>query len=75
MKVKPLGKRFLIRITKKDGVFEKLGEVLEISKEIQNTCVKVGDIVFCDKYSGIEFKTKQGVVVLIREDDILAIID
>lgn len=74
MKVKPLGKRLLIKIIKKEGIFEKLGEVLEISEDIKNSSIKVGDTVFCDKYSGIEFKTKEGVSVIIREDDILAII-
>ncbi|MCX5698769.1 MAG: co-chaperone GroES [Candidatus Omnitrophica bacterium] len=50
------------------------GKVLE-SGTVQTPEVKVGDKVIFGKYSGNEFITKEGEELLIlREDDILAII-
>lgn len=58
------------------------GKVLAVGKgkaldngQVQPLEVKVGDIVLYGKYSGTEYKNKEGnSVFIVREDEILAIV-
>ncbi len=58
------------------------GKVLAVGKgkaldngQVQALEVKVGDTVLYGKYSGTEYKTKEGnSVFIVREDEILAIV-
>tara|TARA_B110000014_G_scaffold262131_1_gene255437 strand:- start:605 stop:892 length:288 start_codon:yes stop_codon:yes gene_type:complete len=58
------------------------GEVVAIGKgkiqdngNIQKLDVKVGDIVLFGKYSGTEVKIDSDELVVMKEDDIMAVID
>jgi chaperonin GroES len=50
------------------------GKVLE-NGEVRKLAVKVGDIVLFGKYSGTEIKMDGEDYLVMREDDVLAIID
>ncbi len=58
------------------------GKVLAVGKgkaldngQVQPLEVKVGDIVLYGKYSGTEYKNKEGnSVFIVREDEILAVV-
>ena len=50
------------------------GIVLAIG-ESNTITVKIGDKIIFDKYSGVEIKKNDKIYLLIRIDDILAIID
>jgi chaperonin GroES len=50
------------------------GKILE-DGETRTLDVKVGDRVLFGKYSGTEFKVDNQEVVVMREDDVMAIVD
>ena len=50
------------------------GKILE-SGEVRGLDVKVGDVVLFGKYSGTEVKVDGDEVVVMREDDIMAVIE
>ena len=50
------------------------GKVLE-NGEVRELAVKKGDVVLFGKYSGTEIKHDNEELVVVREDDIMAIID
>lgn len=58
------------------------GEILAVGKgkaldngDLRALAVKVGDVVLFGKYSGTEVKINGQELVVMREDDILAIVD
>ncbi len=50
------------------------GKILE-NGEVRNLDVKVGDKVLFGKYSGTEVKVDEQEVLVMREDDIMAVIE
>jgi len=50
------------------------GKVLD-NGDLRTLAVKVGDIVLFDKYSGTEVKLGTEEVVVMREDDIMGVIE
>ncbi len=50
------------------------GKILE-NGEVRSLDVKVGDKVLFGKYSGTEVKVEEDELLVMREDDIMAVID
>ena len=84
MNLKPLGDRVVLKFceaeeTTKGGIIlaasaqEKPGGVVD-GKEVKME-VKVGDKVILSKYSGTEVKLDGEKLVIVRQSDILAIVD
>ena len=89
MNFKPLGKRVLVERTEEvtksaggiiipDSAKEKpqMGKVVAVSKKLEDKGeVKCGDTVLFGKYAGTEIKIDGAEYLIMREDDVLAIVD
>ena len=87
MKIKPLGKRILIKQTQQEEVTKSgivlpgtaskekpiIGEVLAVGRKIEE--VKVGDKVIFEKYSGTEIKDGDETYLILEKDNVLAIVE
>ena len=90
MKLKPLNDRVIIQLVEgeqttaggiiiPDTAKEKpqKGKVLAVGpgKKDQKMTVKKGDVVLYAKYAGTEFKFGPDEMIILREEDILAIVE
>ncbi len=87
MKIKPLGKRILIKQTEQEEVTKSgivlpgtaskekpiIGEVLAVGKKIEE--VFVGDKVIFEKYAGTEVKDGEETYLILEKDNVLAIVE
>ena len=87
MKIKPLGKRILIKQTEQEEVTKSgmvlpgtaskekpiIGEVLAVGKKIEE--VSVGDKVIFEKYAGTEVKDGEETYLILEKDNVLAIVE
>ena len=87
MKIKPLGKRILIKQTEQEEVTKSgivlpgtaskekpiIGEVLVVGKKIEE--VSVGDKVIFEKYAGTEVKDGEETYLILEKDNVLAIVE
>ena len=84
--IKPLGSRVLIKMkegeqTTKSGIIlagsaqekPQVGEIIDGKRE--EMYVKKGDNVIVSKYSGTEVKYEGTEYIIVKQDDILAIVD
>ena len=88
MKIRPLGDRVLVEPVEEkeqtvggiiipDAAKEKpiKGKVLAIGKKVDKDDVKVGDEVLLPKYGGTEVKIGDKKLQLVREDDLLGVLE
>jgi chaperonin GroES len=90
MKLKPLNDRVIIQLLEEekttaggiiipDTAKEKpqKGKIIAVGpgKKDQKPAVKKGDVVLYAKYAGTEFKFGADELIILREDDILAVVD
>jgi len=87
MKIKPLGDRILVRVLQveertKGGIYipqtaqEKTQQgVVEEVGDFQDIKVKVGQKVIYDKYAGTQIKIDDVDYLILRNDDVLAIVE
>lgn len=85
MSIRPIGKRVLIRRAKveekKNGIIlvessrqpKTEGEVIAMGDGI--TSVKIGDIVMYGNYSGVPVVTEDDDLVLLKEEEILCVME
>ncbi|HPH02843.1 MAG TPA: co-chaperone GroES [Spirochaetota bacterium] len=86
MTIQPLGDRVLVKISEsesktKSGLYipentkekKNQGQVVAIGSS-EDIKVKVGDVVLYDKYSGSVYTIDEEEHIILRNDDILAII-
>ena len=89
--IKPLGDRVLIKMkeaeeTTKSGIIlttgskekPQIAEVVageKVDGKIQEMYVKKGDNVYVSKYAGTEVKYEGQDYIIVKQDDILAIVD
>ena len=87
MIIKPLGERVLIKQTKQEETTKSgivlpdtaskerpiIGEVAAVGADIKD--IKVGDKVIYEKYAGTEVKVDGEEYTILRQSDILAIVD
>jgi chaperonin 10 Kd subunit len=87
MKIKPLGKRILIKQTEQEEVTKSgivlpgtaskekpiIGEVLAVGKKIEE--ISVGDKVIFEKYAGTEVKDGEETYLILEKDNVLAIVE
>ena len=78
--IKPLGSRVLIKMKEgeektKSGIILEVGpgEIIDGKPETMN--VKKGDNVIVSKYSGTEVKYEGTEYIIVKQDDILAIVE
>jgi chaperonin GroES len=87
MKIKPLGDRILVRVLQveertKGGIYipqtaqEKTQQgVVEEVGDSQDIKVKVGQKIIYDKYAGTQIKIDDVDYLILRNDDVLAIVE
>jgi chaperonin GroES len=87
MKIKPLGDRILVRVLQveertKGGIYipqtaqEKTQQgVVEEVGDFQDIKVKVGQKIIYDKYAGTQIKIDDVDYLILRNDDVLAIVE
>ena len=84
MKLKPLADRVILKMVEAEETTKEKPEVAEVlavgpggmvdGKEVTMT-VKVGDKVITSKYSGTQVKIDGEEVTIVRQNDILAIVE
>lgn len=90
MNLKPLGDRVVIKMmeseeTTKGGIIltgaakekPQIAEVMAVGPGLKDTKmqVKVGDKVITSKFSGTEVKVEDNEFIIVKENDILAIVE
>lgn len=87
MKIKPLKERVVVKYSSEElektpgGIYvpdvakekPQKGEVIAVGSEVKE--VKVGDIVLFDKYAGSKIKVDDVEYLIIKEEEILAIVE
>ena len=72
MKIKPLADRVVVKMTEAEEKTQS-GIILD-GKEVE-MYVKVGDKVITGKYAGTEVKLDKEEYIIVRQSDILAIVE
>lgn len=87
MKIKPLKERVVVKYSSEElektpgGIYvpdvakekPQKGEVIAVGSEVKE--VKVGDIVLFDKYAGSKIKVDDVEYLIIKEEEILGIVE
>ena len=74
--IKPLGSRVLIKMKEKEETeVIAVGPGEKIDGKLEEMNVKKGDNVIVSKYSGTEVKYEGEEYIIVKQDDILAIVD
>ncbi len=88
MNIKPLGENVLIKIKKQEKKTEsgivlpetanddkpQIGEVMAVGDDEKKVKVKVGEEVIFAKYSGTEVKIENQEYLILKSEDILAVL-
>jgi chaperonin GroES len=75
MNIRPLHDRVIVRRKEEERTTAGgIGKVID-SGDVRALDVKVGDTVYFGKYSGTEIKVEGEELLIMREDDIIAVVE